>query len=884
MRGSRGSAVGVGVGVFLAAAGMCTPARADAPASVAHERRALDGPWSFHRVTPRKDSPEPWLPATVPGCVHTDLFANGKIGDPFYRLNEKDQQWIDRESWEYRTILHADAALLGHARVELVFAGLDTFAEVFVNGQTVLFADNMFRSWRADVKAQLHAGDNVVVVRFRSPIEQVQGSYRALGYRLPAANDQSQEMVSMWARKAPYHYGWDWGPRFVTSGIWRPVALETWDQARIDDVQIFQNRLDAAAADLTVKVRIAAASAGRARLAVRIAGGAVLAQADVDVPAGVHDWALPARIERPELWWPNGLGAQRLYTLETTLATAAGTALDARPTRIGLRTLEVVHQRDADGKSFFIKVNGAPVFMKGANWIPADSFNARVTPERYRFLLESAKTTNMNMLRVWGGGIYEDDQFYALCDELGLLVWHDFMFACSMYPGDDAFVANVEKEAGENVRRIRNHPSLALWAGNNENEAAWKGWGWPAKFNLSRKAQDRIGADYKRMFHQILPGIVAAEDPGRFYTRSSPSANEDNVPANRKGWGDMHFWGVWHSGADYTSYADNVSRFMSEFGFQSFPELASVARYTAREDWDIGSPVMLSHQRHPRGNALIRTYMDRDFRRPKDFASFLYVGQVLQATVIKFAAEAHRRAMGRNWGSLYWQLDDCWPVASWSSIDYYGRWKAQQYAARQFFAPVLVSPVEEKGVVNVWAISDRRSDAPAHLTVRLVDFQGRELWRKEQDVTLAANASRVLLSMPRAQALGGAADPTRVVLVAELGEPGQKQALSRNLLSFVRTKDLELPVPELRLEVGAGTGGALAVTVTAPVFARNVYLTAGDPGAAAGPAAIIDGHFDDNFFDLLPGETRTVLFHPAQPTTPAALQAALHATTIANTY
>ncbi len=709
----------------------------------------------------------------------------------------------------------------------------------------------------------------------------MQGAYRDLGYRLPAANDQGSEMVSMWARKAPYHYGWDWGPRFVTSGIWRPVALETWEQARIDDVQIFQNRLDAAAADLTAKVRLAATTAGRAHIAIRIAGGATLAQADVEVPAGVHDWALPVRIEKPELWWPNGLGPQRLYTLETTLSGAAGTALDARPTRIGLRTLEVVHQRDAEGKSFYVKVNGAPVFMKGANWIPADSFNARVTPERYRSLLDSAVATHMNMLRVWGGGIYEDDQFYALCDELGLLVWQDFMFACSMYPGDDAFVANVEKEAVENVRRLRNHPSLALWAGNNENEAAWKGWGWPAKFNLSRKAQDRIGADYKRMFHQILPGIVAAEDSGRFYTRSSPSANEDNVPANRKGWGDMHYWGVWHAEAPYPSYADNISRFMSEYGFQSFPELASVARYTAKEsDWDIASPVMLSHQRHPRGNALIRTYMDRDFRRPKDFASFLYVGQVLQATVIKFAAEAHRRAMGHNWGSLYWQLDDCWPVASWSSIDYYGRWKALQYAARQFYAAVLVSPVEEKGVVNVWGVSDRRTETPARLSVRLVDFQGRELWRKDQDVRLAPNASAVLLSMPRAQALGGA-DPTRVVLVTELTQPGEKQPMSRNLLSFVKTKELELPVPELRLEVaGGGADGALEVTVRAPVFARNVYLTAGEPATATA----IDGRFEDNFFDLLPGETRTVLFHPTKPTAPAALQAALHATTIANTY
>ncbi len=858
----------------------------------ARQRRLLDGPWSFHKVTPRNAPADPWLPATVPGCVHTDLYASGKIGDPFFRLNEKDQQWIDRESWEYRTILRADPATLAHARVELVFAGLDTFAEVFVNGQTVLFADNMFRSWRADVKAALHPGDNVVVVRFRSPIEQVQGAYRHLGYQLPAANDQAQEMVSMWARKAPYHYGWDWGPRFVTSGIWRPAALETWDEARIDDVQLFQSRLDAAVAELTAKVRVVAASAGRARLTVGIAGGAPLAQIDVDLAPGVNERALSLRIERPELWWPNGLGPQRLYTLDTTLANSAGQVRDTRQTRIGLRNLEVVHQRDALGKSFFVKVNGAPVFMKGANWIPADSFVPRVTADRYRFLLQSAADAHMNMVRVWGGGIYEDDQFYALCDELGILVWQDFMFACSMYPGDDAFVGNVQKEAIENVRRLRNHPSLALWAGNNENEAAWKGWGWPAKFHLSRKAQDQISADYKRMFHQILPGIVAAEDPGRFYTRSSPSANEDDVPANRKGWGDMHYWGVWHAEAPYPSYSDNISRFMSEYGFQSFPELASVARYTARDsDWDIGSPVMLSHQRHPRGNALIRTYMDRDFRRPKDFASFLYVGQVLQATVIKYAAEAHRRAMGRNWGSLYWQLDDCWPVASWSGIDYYGRWKALHYFARQFFAPVLVSPIEEKGndqkpVVNVWVVSDRRTDTPARLTVRLLDFQGRELWRKEQEVRLAANASQVYLSMPRSEALG-AADPTRVVLVAELTEQGRP--LARNLLWFAKTKDLTLAPPELRVDVAPASGGeggegdnagALAVKVTAHALARAVYLTS---GAGAGGAEI-PGRFDDNFFDLLPGETRTVIFRPARPTTAEALRGALRATTIAESY
>jgi beta-mannosidase len=844
-----------------------------AHAATGLDRHDLDGPWSFRRVTRRDAPPEPWLPATVPGSVHTDLFAAGKIGDPFYRLDEKDQQWIERESWDYRTTFRVPPESLARDRAELVFAGLDTYAEVFVNGKTVLYANNMFRSWRADVKAALVPGVNTLTVRFRSPIEQVKPAYDHFGYRLPAANDQGKEMVSMFTRKAPYHYGWDWGPRFVTSGIWRKVALETWDEARLDDLQVFQKRLDAAAAELAVAVRVVAARAGRATLAIDIEGGAPQAQAQANLVVGPNEIVVPVRIDKPELWWPNGLGPQRLYAIEARLLGAGGEVLGQRRARIGLRTLEVVHARDELGKSFFVRVNGAPVFMKGANWIPADSFNARVTPERYRHLLQSAAGAHMNMLRVWGGGIYEDDLFYDLCDELGILVWQDFMFACSMYPGDDAFVENVRQEAIENIRRLRNHPSLALWAGNNENEAAWKGWGWQFKFHLSKKAQERIWGDYKKMFHEMLPALVAAEDPGRFYTRSSPSANEDNVPAGKRDWGDMHYWGVWHSGNPYTSYADNISRFMSEYGFQSFPDLPSVAKYTAPDgsDWDIGSPVMLSHQRHPRGNALIRTYMDRDFRRPKDFASFLYVGQVLQAMIIKYAAEAHRRAMGHNWGSLYWQLDDCWPVASWSGIDYYGGWKALHYYARRFFAPVLVSPVEDKGTVTVWGVSDRRADAPARLTVRAVDFDGREIWRREQDITLAANASRPYLELRRHEVLGGA-DPARVVLVAEIAEKGQ--VLSRNLLFFGKTKDLELPKPELTLDVAARADGAFAVKVTARRFARAVHLTSG----------AIDGAFDDDYIDLLPGETATIAFKPSSPTTVAALRAAMKSTTIADSF
>ena len=448
------------------------------------------------------------------------------------------------------------------------------------------------------------------------------------------------------------------------------------------------------------------------------------------------------------------------------------------------------------------------------------------------------------------------------------------MFACSMYPGDEPFIENVRREAVENVRRLRNHPSLALWAGNNEIEAAWQQWGWQWKFHLGKAAQATIERDYKRVFHELLPRVVAEEDPGRFYTRSSPSADEDGVPPNKLGWGDNHYWGVWHAEAPYTDYATHTSRFMSEYGFQSFPTLDSVARYAPPDQWRIDSPVMLSHQRHPRGNQLVKTYMDRDFRVPKDFASFLYMSQVLQATVIQYGAEAHRRRWPYNAGSLYWQLDDCWPVASWSGIDYFGRWKALHYAARRFYAPVLVSPVEDSGTVKVFVVNDRRDDARAHLTVRLVDFDGKELSRNEQDVVAKANTSAVAWSTSKRDLLRGV-DPAHVVLVAEVREGAT--LLSRNLMYFEKTRDLALPPPELQVAVEA-RGADASVRVTAHRFARAVYLSTADG----------EGAFSDNFFDLLPGRERRRRLEGRRPAArrvdAARLSSRLRMMTVRDTY
>ena len=806
------------------------------PDAAAKVNVPLHAGWQFREV-----GKGAWYPATVPGCVHTDLLNNKLIGDPFYRDNEQRLQWIGKTDWEYQTTFQVTPALFQRRHVELVFAGLDTYADVFLNDRPLLHADNMFRTWRVDCKPALRPGANTLRIRFRSPINEVLPVMAKLDYQLPASNDQG-EKTSPYTRKAPYQYGWDWGPRFVTSGIWRPITLEAWDGARLSDLHIKQDELMRDKAQLTAEVEVLAAQEAEATVSVeRVAKDfSTVVRAGVKLHAGVNQIALPYTIPNPQLWWPNGLGAQPLYTFRARLS-VGGAQLDQATTRVGLRTLELRQQPDEWGKSFEFVVNGVPVFAKGGNWIPADSFPTRITRARYRQLLESVRDTNMNMLRVWGGGIYEADDFYDLCDELGILVWQDFMFACSMYPGDEAFLANVRAEAADNVRRLRNHPSIVIWVGNNEVETAWQHWGW--KQNLPARLWD----DYLKIFHGVLPEVCAALDPTRPYWPSSPSSNlEDDSDSQRMG--DVHYWGVWHAALPFTEYEKQSPRFMSEYGFQSFPQLATVNAYTLPEDQDIQSPVMLAHQKHPRGNQLIREYMLREYPAPKDFASFLYVSQVLQAEGIKVGAEHWRRIRARNMGSLYWQIDDCWPVASWSSIDYFGRWKALQYYARRFYGDLLVSPHVEGDQINFYVVSDRTAETPAQLAVSLMDFAGHTLLSMKTDVRVAALQSRSYFSQPLAQLLQGQ-DTKNLFLHCELLVGGRPVA--GNEYFFRPFKELALPRPQISTDI-TPTRQGFRVTLSADQFARAVYLS-----LARG-----DGHFSDNYFDLIPGRPVSVEFRP----------------------
>jgi len=799
--------------------------------------------WTFSQGGENK-----WMPATVPGTVHTDLMANKVIEDPYYRLNEHDVQWIDKVDWEYKTTFSVDKNLLGRDRIELDFRGLDTYADVFVNGKQVLQADNMFREWKADVKEAVKEGENELHIILRSPIIEGIKKYDAQGYVIPVSDNDLAEIgqvegakkVSIYTRKAGYHFGWDWGPRLVTSGIWRPVYLRAWDNARISNLQIVQKEIKDSAAYFTAVFEIEAEGRKNAVISV-LNDGNMLVSSKVQLHEGVRQYKVDFEIANPQLWWTNGLGEAHLYNITGVLA--IGERQVTEETRIGVRTLELVREKDEKGTSFYFKLNGHPVFMKGANNIPNDVFLPRVTEGNYRKMIETAKNSNMNMLRVWGGGVYEDDLFYDLCDENGILVWQDFMFACAMLPGDEEFLENVRQEAIDNVKRLRNHPSIALWCGNNETLIAWYNWGWKkAEEAKSQENADKIWQSYVDIFHETLPQVVEEYDPQRSYWSSSPSSGTGITTDLVNG--DEHYWGVWWGKEPFKNYATHLARFMSEYGFQSFPELSTVRKYALPEDYDIFSDVMKSHQRSSIGNGTIEYYMLQEYNRPKDFPSFLYVNHILQAEGIKFGLEGHRRAMPYNMGSLYWQLNDVWPVASWSSTDYYQNWKALQYYVKKGFEQVLVSPYTDDIRFKVGIVNDRLEPVNAQLMLKMMDFDGRVIWERASLVEIPGNSSRDYFNENTLEFMSKR-DTRNLLFLAELVENGK--LLSRNTFFFRPYKELNIPHPAVEHTIIKNEDG-YDIELKTDKLAKNVYLQIEDE----------QGFFSDNYFDMLPGSRVTV--------------------------
>ena len=814
-----------------------------------------------------------WRTATVPGDVHLDLLANHLIPDPFVGDNEARLQWIENADWEYRTTLDATPALLHRDHQELLFDGLDAYAEVYLNGHLLLTADNMFRAWRVDIKPFLKPGANELLVVFPSPIQ--------VAARIAATDKyhgQTPAPDKSYLRKAAYEYGWDWGPTFVTSGIWRPVHLQSWDQARIEDLYIRQRDITPSLARVEAQLTVQSAVATHAtvQLDYALSGQPHQLQQAVDLVPGENHLTLPVEIANPALWYPNGYGDQALYTFNASILTQ-GREQDHTTTRTGLRSVVLRRDRDQYGRSFEFVVNGIPIFAKGADVIPFDSFPSRVTTEQYRRILQSAHDANMNMVRNWGGGYYESAEFFQLCDELGIMVWQDFMFGNDWQPGTHDFRQQVAQEAAYQVTRLRNHPSIVLWCGNNETEESL---GWAKNAIASRldtNGHVRIWQDYLLLFNDTLPRVVARLNPETPYWPSSPSGEyEDDLPAHAansqpQATGDAHDWSVWHGRVPFTDYEQHFFRFVSEYGFQSFPEMKTVEAFTTPADRaSIFTPVMLSHQKNNEGNSIIHDYLLRDYAEPRDFPSFLYVSQVLQAEGIKIGAESLRRNRPRAMGSLFWQLNDCWPVASWSSIDYYGRWKALQYYARRFYSPLLVSPHVENGTLAVYVVSDKTQPVAAKLHLRILTFDGTVVLEQTTPVQLPPLSSATYINLPLTEISARAPIALNtVVATADLLVDGH--SVSSNLIYLAPTKQIQLPAASIRSQLTPAPGG-FDLTLSAPVLARDVYLTLDDSSSG----------FSDNYLDLLPNQPVTV--HIATSLTETALRTSLKITSLVDAF
>ncbi len=780
------------------------------------ETTFLHDNWQF-KATDSSD----WLSAQVPGNVFSDLLENGQIPNPFIGNNEQQVQWVSKTDWEYQTTFQVDYKTLQKRHIELNFEGLDTYASVYLNDSLILKSTNAFREFSVDVKPLLKT-ENTLRILFENTSKYEEEAKAKLNYNLPEGH-------RIFTRKAQFQYGWDWGPKLNTSGIWRPITLVAWNALKIEDAHFKQVVLNDSLAELNASFNL---NTSIANLDYDLFINDSLIQSGYMSNKDIAQFNFT--IKNPKRWWPHNLGEPYLYNMKVLIKKGKA-VLDSISVKKGLRTINLITEKDSLGESFYFVVNGKPVYAKGANYIPQNSMQNQVTDNDYNKLLDAVVDANMNMLRVWGGGIYENDIFYELCDEKGILVWQDFMFACAMYPGDTDFLANVQQEAIDNVKRLRNYASIALWCGNNENSEGWHRWGW--QDGRSETEKNEIWNNYLKVFDSMLPKTVATYSDTDYW-ETSPKFGRGNPQFEFQG--DAHDWWVWHDGYPFEHFEEQVPRFMSEFGFQSFPSL-DVINFINQNDSDslnITSEGFKNHQKHIRGFELINKYMLRDFPVPDNLKDYVYVSQLLQAYGITKGIEAQRRAKPYNMGTLFWQLNDCWPAVSWSSIDFFGTWKALHYKAKRSFENVLISSEVKKDSLKLYLINGSFQEHIGLLSTQIINFSGEVLWEDSQKITVKPNSSAIKQTIDLSKL---SFNKNQVFMVSKFQE-------AESIFYFAKPKDLELPSKDVQKTI-TKTEDGFAITLSSKTLQKDVFLFCNETG-----------HFSDNYFDLLPNNTKRIHF------------------------
>ncbi len=805
------------------------------------ERINLCGKWYL------KGAQYEGINATVPGCVHTDLLNEEKIPDPFYRDNEHSLMWIGETDWEYSRDFMVSEEMLLNKHIILSCEGLDTLAQIKINGKPSAQTDNMFRTWNFDIKNKLHPGKNNISIYFKSTIPYLEEKNGLRKFH-PLEDSIDRMKGVSWIRKMQCSYGWDWGIKCVTCGIWKNIEIQAYNEAKINDVLVRQvHQKNLVRLNITVNLDQKSGKKMSGRVFLALDGKSIsTSELHLDGAKGSAD----VEAENPKLWWPNNLGEQNLYDLLIEIySDSCKLAVDTYRQKIGLRTLKLDRHPDRWGESFQFAVNGVPFFAKGANWIPIDAFVTRASDDFYEQVVASAAHANMNFLRVWGGGIYEKDIFYELCDKYGICVWQDFMFACSSYPAyDKEFMENVKLEAVDNIRRLRNHPCIALWCGNNELEQI------PLLIDDDTGKGSMSWDEYKLLFDKLLPGLVGKHAPDMDYWPSSP-----HTPTEERDWsspiaGDAHLWDVWHGTKPFEWYRTCEHRFNSEFGFQSFPEPFIVEGYTIPEDRNITSYIMEHHQRSPIGNNAIIQYMLSWYKLPKSFDMQIWLSQILHGMAMKYAVEHWRRSMPRGMGTLYWQLNDCWPVTSWASLDYTGNWKALNYMAKRFYAPVLASAVEdiEKGIVEIHLTNDLLENASGTLDWRLFDTDGTTIAADSFGAAVGPCTSLKLRDMDIKERLDRCGARNAMMHIEFIKD---NISASDNLVLFSRPKHINLKNPGFCVNITKKSDIEYEVEITAAKPALWVWT-------------IVQGQtpkFSDRFFHMLNNSSKKLTIELQAP-------------------
>ena len=780
--------------------------------------------WKFRSLDENK-----LYPATVPGTIHLDLFNNKLIENPFHADNEKQLKWVSEKTWMYETNFNLDKEQLQFQRINLIFEGLDTYTKVIFNNDTILETDNMFLKYEIEISKKTKIGENSLKIIFLPSKEKAKNSAKQLSYQLPG-----EERV--FARKAQYNFGWDWAPELITCGIWKNCNILFENDSKIIDVQFIQNELKKEEAKTQFKITLDNFNKSeKYNVELQLSGKNFTFNSTAQLPTSDNSIIFSASIANPQIWWCNEKGEQNFYLAKVSLK-KGDKIIQEKNLRIGLREIELCKEKDSFGNEFSFKLNNEKIFIKGANLVPLDVFLPIIKPEEYKKLIQYAVDGHFNMIRVWGGGIYEDDKLYNLCDEKGILVWQDFIFACGMYPGDTSFLRSIENEIEQQVIRLRNHPCLAMWCGNNENIEGWYNWGWQKQFQYSMQDSTEIIKNYQKLFEKLIPNKLKKLDPNRAYHPSSPS----------NGWGrkesylkdDVHYWGVWWGMEPFESYEKNTGRFVSEYGFQSLPSYQNLKKFIPKKDLSLDSESMKTHQKHPTGFQTISEYISRYYPIPKNVEDYSFISQLLQADAMEMAIHAHRKKMPYCMGSLFWQFNDCWPSISWSCIDHYGEAKASYFRIKESFKNTILHLEKNKNNIVFYAINETYENLNSILKIEILNFKGEVLKKYSSTVSLAKNTSNSIYQIALEDLPKNTDDYfIKSTLVFK------EKVLDIDYYYFNLPKDLKLLRSVIQLK--KTSDNTLLVTCS-NALAKNIYLS--HPNL----------EFEENYFDLLPGETKII--------------------------